>query len=204
MSMDTLPGFFPATMMPDADWWQALWPRPDEVVAKLGLQAGMIAVDLCCGDGLFTAPMAAVARRVVAIDLDPTMLDAARLRLSAAGLSGWELIVADAYAVAELVDEPVDFVLMANTFHGVPDKPRLAAAVRRTLGPGGVFAVVNWHQQPREATPVLGQARGPKLEMRMAPADVAAAVDPAELRPANLVELPPYHYGVVLARSRDV
>ena len=25
---------FPATAMPDPDWWQALWPRPGEVIAK--------------------------------------------------------------------------------------------------------------------------------------------------------------------------
>jgi hypothetical protein len=27
--------------------------------------------------------------------------------------------------VVDLVHRPVDFVLIANTFHGVPDKPRL-------------------------------------------------------------------------------
>ena len=102
--------------------------------------------------------------------------------------------------VADLVGGSVDFVLMANTFHGVPDQPRLAAAVRWVLGSGGLFAVVNWHKRPREATPVLGQARGPKTEMRMAPADVAAVVEPTGLRLASVVELPPYHYGAVFER----
>jgi hypothetical protein len=26
-------GFYPATAMPDPDWWDALWPRPGEVIA---------------------------------------------------------------------------------------------------------------------------------------------------------------------------
>ena len=30
-------GLFPATAMPDPDWWQGLWPRPGEVLAKLGM-----------------------------------------------------------------------------------------------------------------------------------------------------------------------
>ena len=73
-------GLFPATAMPDPDWWQGLWPRPGEVLAKLGIQPGTDAVDLYCGDGLFTVPLAAVARRIVAIDLDPEMLELARAR----------------------------------------------------------------------------------------------------------------------------
>ena len=73
-------GLFPATAMPDPDWWQRLWPRPGEVLAKLGIQPGTDAVDLYCGDGLFTVPLAAIARRIAAIDLDPEMLELARAR----------------------------------------------------------------------------------------------------------------------------
>ena len=38
-------------------------------------------------------------------------------------------IEGNAYAIATLVDRQVDFVFLANAFHGVPDKPRLARAV---------------------------------------------------------------------------
>jgi predicted methyltransferase len=41
--------------MPDDDWWQALWPDPAKVLVEMGVQPGMVVVDLCCGDGLFTA-----------------------------------------------------------------------------------------------------------------------------------------------------
>jgi predicted methyltransferase len=57
-------GFFPATTMPDADWWQALWPDPGTVLAEMGVEPGMVAVDLCCGDGLFTVPLVHIANRV--------------------------------------------------------------------------------------------------------------------------------------------
>jgi hypothetical protein len=36
--MTTQDGYFPATRMPDRDWWQALWPEPTEVLEALGLQ----------------------------------------------------------------------------------------------------------------------------------------------------------------------
>ena len=65
---------FPATLMPDLDWWRALWPAPDATIGALGIRDGMTVVDLCCGDGYFTA---AIARRVgvghvIGFDLDPT------------------------------------------------------------------------------------------------------------------------------------
>ncbi|MBN6743241.1 hypothetical protein JKG47_22800, partial [Acidithiobacillus sp. MC6.1] len=48
--------FFPATVMPDPDWWHALWPDPEGVLRALGIGPGLGVVDLCCGDGHFTAP----------------------------------------------------------------------------------------------------------------------------------------------------
>ena len=108
-----------------------------------------------------------------------------------------DLIEGDAYAVAELVRRPVDFVLMANTFHGVPDKARFARGVAAILKPGGRFAVINWHHRPREETTVLGKPRGPKTEMRMKPSDVAAEVETANLKLVDVIELPPYHYGAI-------
>jgi SAM-dependent methyltransferase len=196
----TLAGFFPATAMPDSDWWQALWPQPQQVLAALGVQAGMEVVDLCCGDGLFTASVALMARCVIAIDIDPGMLALARAKVTATGATNCQLIEGDAYAAAELVRQPVDFVLIANTFHGVPDKPRLARSVSAILKPDGRFVVVNWHRRPREETTVLGQPRGPKTEMRMTPDDVAAVVEPAGLVLVRVVELPPYHYGAVFQK----
>ncbi len=196
-----LEGFFPATAMPDPDWWQVLWPRADEVLAGFQIQSETDAVDLCCGDGLFTIPLVRMARHVVAIDLDPEMVELARVRAAAAGVTNCAFIVGDAFDLGELVPpSSEDFVLIANTFHGVPDKARLARAVVTVLRPGGRFVVVNWHRRPREETIVLDQPRGPRTEMRMTPEEVTAAVAPAGLRPMRVVELPPYHYGAIFER----
>lgn len=160
----------------------------------------MEAVDLCCGDGWFTAPLALMARHVFAIDLDERMLASARDRVAMAGAGSCGFLKADAYDVAAVVPRPVDFVLMANMFHGVPDQTRLARAMAAVLRPGGRAAIVNWYRRPREETVVLGRPRGPKTGMRMAPEDVRAAVEPAGLRYARTVDLPPYHYGAVFEK----
>jgi SAM-dependent methyltransferase len=197
---EAIEGFFPATAMPDTDWWEALWPQPGKVLADLGIEPSMKAVDLCCGDGLFTAPLARMVQHVIAIDIDPQMLNAARLKVAEAGVDNCEFIHGDAYAVADLVRWPVDFVLMANTFHGVPDKPRLTRAIATILKPGGRFTVINWHRRPRQETTVLGQPRGPKTEMRMMPEDVVAVVTPVGFKSTGVIELPPYHYGLIFKK----
>jgi SAM-dependent methyltransferase len=193
-------GFFEGTEMPTAGWWEALWPNPAEVLAKVGLKPGMDVVDLCSGDGWFTLPIAKVARRVTAIDIDRRFLDVARLHLSKGGVTNCDFVEGDAYAIATLAP-PADFVFLANAFHGVPDKPRLAKAVREALKPAGQFAIVNWHQRPREETPILGEPRGPKTELRIAPDQTVKLVEAGGLSFTRIVEIPPYHYGVVFARA---
>jgi ubiquinone/menaquinone biosynthesis C-methylase UbiE len=187
--------------MPDSDWWSGLWPAPGRVLADLGIEPGLDVVDLCCGDGHFTAAIAQQASRVAAIDIDPRMLELARTKVAAAAAGHCTFIEGDAYDLAALVPWPADLVFMANTFHGVPDKERLARAVAAILKPSGRFVIVNWHRRPREETQVLGKARGPMTEMRMEPTDVAAALEPCALRLEQVVDLPPYHYGAILRKA---
>jgi ubiquinone/menaquinone biosynthesis C-methylase UbiE len=195
-------GFFQGTEMPDAGWWQALWSDPARVLKDAGLIAGTTAIDLCAGDGWFTLPMARIARHVIAVDIDPVLLGRARLRLSEANATNCEFRVADAFDVATLLSEPVDFVFLANAFHGVPDQTRLSVAVATTLVPAGRFAIVNWHQRPREETFVLGEPRGPRTELRMTPDAVKATVERSGLKLLYVAEIAPYHYASVFEKVR--
>src|SRR5581483_3720080 len=114
-----------------------------------------------------------------------------------AGVLNCRFIEGDACDIAGLVDCEVDLVFLANTFHGVPDKRRLAAQVARVLRAGGTFTILNWHRRPREETTVSGEPRGPATALRMAPEQTTAAVEPAGFRLVRVAELPPYHYGAV-------
>src|ERR1700688_979133 len=196
-----LPGFFEATEMPSAGWWQALWPDPAAVLDAVGLVSGTEAIDLCSGDGWFTLPIAKAARHVIAIDIDRTMLEATRHRLCQNGIGNCDFVVGDAYDVNNLAPRPADFVFLANAFHGVPDRPRLARAVREALRPDGRFVIVNWHQRPREETTVLGEPRGPRCELRLSPEHTVMAVHAGGLKLPQLVEIPPYHYSAVFERQ---
>ncbi len=195
-----LPGFFEGTEMPTAGWWEVLWPDPAGVLASVGLKPSMDVIDLCCGDGWFTRYIARLARGVIAIDVDPALLKVARHRMKESNLNNCTFVTGDAYDIRRFSPRPVDFVFLANVFHGVPDKSRLARAVHDVLKPGGLFVIVNWRQLPREETTVLGEPRGPLTELRMSPAQTFGYVEPC-LKRSDFVELPPYHYGAAFKRA---
>jgi len=185
--MSDKPGFFEGT------------PDPAGVLASVGLKPGMEVIDLCSGDGWFTLQIAKIARHVAAIDIDPTLLDVARVRLMEAGVTNCSFIAGDAYDITRLWPETVDLVFMANAFHGVPDPARLATAVK-----AGRFAIVNWHARPRERTTILGEPRGPKTELRLTPEKTIGAVKMDGLQCLTLVEIPPYHSTAQFSSGRPL
>jgi protein-L-isoaspartate O-methyltransferase len=196
-------GLFRATTMPDREWWQALWPDPGRVLEDVGVGDGMRVVDLCCGDGYFTVPMAQLVGdgRVFAVELCEEIMATARAGAASLGATNISFLQGDAMRLAEPVQEPVDAVLIANTFHGAPDHTGLARAVAAALRSGGTFVVINWWPRPREETTVLGEPRGPSADLRFSPEQVAAWVEPAGFRLQEVKEVGPYHYGAIFERA---
>ena len=191
----TLGGLFPTTAMPDRAWWHELWPDPDKVIHLLGIASKDVVLDVGCGDGYFTAAIARHARKVIGLDLDPDLLATARSSCEHLGNCDW--LLGDAMQLPQLVSVKVDYVLIANTFHGAPDKTGLAREVAAVSKHGARLAVVNWHARPREQTTVLGKPRGPATELRMTPADVQRVIEPAGFQVNQVIELPPYHYAEI-------
>ena len=101
---------FPATMMPDSDWWHELWPDPKAVLNSIGIEADMNVVDLCCGDGHFTKPMCEIVSpgKVWAVDLDADLLCEAQNACH--GNSNFHAILGDARELPKQITAPVDFV----------------------------------------------------------------------------------------------
>lgn len=198
MNINTI---FPATIMPDKDWWHALWPNPEVVLTMIGIEPNMDIVDLCCGNGHFTKPMCELVYpgKTWALEIDPELLK--QCKLECKEFSNFQAILGDARQLAELIGEPIDYILVANTFHGVPDKPALVKAVHESLKPSGQFAVINWQHRPREETTVLDKPRGPDTELRMHPVDVQRIVEPMGFASNKVIDVGPYHYAAVFVKN---
>ena len=65
------------------------------------------------------------------------------------------------------------------------------------------FIIVNWHPLAREQTQMLDLPRGPKTEMRISADQLGAVVAPAGFVLAEVVEIPPYHYGAIFSADGD-
>jgi hypothetical protein len=86
-----------------------------------------------------------MARRVIATDLDPKMLDLARVRTASATNCGF--IVGNAYDLVRLVPGSVtrpDREHLPRRSRQGAARPSLAAVLK----PGGGLVVVNWHRRP--------------------------------------------------------
>ncbi|MGI8458663.1 MAG: class I SAM-dependent methyltransferase [Propionibacteriaceae bacterium] len=160
-------------------------PIADRLVTLLAPVAGEHAVDLGCGRGAVTLPLASavgVDGHVTAIDLAPAMVAATRDATD--GLSQVETLVADVSS-PPLPDGAADVVTASLVVFFLPDP---AAAVRRwlrLLRPGGRLAIttfgpqdVAWRAVDELFTPYLPtNVLDARTSGRTGPFDSVAGVD---------------------------
>ena len=163
------------------------WQRPDEVVGLLGLSRGMVVVDLGAGTGYFEPHLAAVVGsegRVVALDIEPAMVEHMNERFEAAGIENVE-----ARVVAEddpgLAPASVDRILIVDTWHHLPARARYAKRLRAALRPGGEVLVVDFTPE---------SPHGPPASMRLSEERVAEELSGAGFEVEILEESLPWQY----------
>ncbi len=131
-------------------WWlgrlhasaiRRLVEDPEQIVGPY-LTEGMTVLDVGCGMGFFTLPMARMVGatgKVIAVDLQPRMLQGLKRRASRAGLS--ERIVPRLCDSESLgLDEyksTIDFALAFAVVHEVPDANVLFGELRRAMARDG-------------------------------------------------------------------
>jgi len=108
------------------------------------IREGMVALDMGCGPGFFTLPMAQLVGRtghVIAVDLQEGMLEKVRSKIAGTELK--DRIVLQLCGVDTIgVVEPVDFVLLFYLVHEIPDKERFFAEIAGMLKPAGKILMV--------------------------------------------------------------
>ncbi|WP_340557103.1 class I SAM-dependent methyltransferase [Streptomyces sp. GSL17-111] len=132
----------------------------------LSFSPGTRVLDLCCGPGVFTVPLARRGHEVTGVDLSPAMLERARARTADAGAR-----VAYVRADARTYEPPEAFDVVLNLFtsFGYFEDPADNARVLRTLHdcltPGGtlVLDLAGKELLARRVTPPKVVRRGEDL-----------------------------------------
>jgi len=105
------------------------------------VRPGHTAMDVGCGPGYFTLPMARLAGQagqVIAVDLQPRMLDILRRRAERAGLLA-RIRLHQCSADRLGVQTQVDFALAFAMVHEVPDPHALLSEIATLLNPEARF-----------------------------------------------------------------
>jgi SAM-dependent methyltransferase len=117
----------------------------DAIVEAFGLGVDDLVIDLGCGTGQLSVPLAARVRTVVGVDPEPDMLRLARRTATEHGLANVSWLLGadtDMPALGTLLgDRTVGAVTIALAIHWM-DRDALFPAIRPLLRPGGGIAVV--------------------------------------------------------------
>jgi len=181
--------------MPDEEIWKSFFD-PKFILRELGLDRSCRSVvDFGCGYGLFTLPAAQLTQGTVyALDIDPMMIEACKAKVEERGMRNVVCQQRDFVKQRTgLPTDSVDFVMLFNILHA-EDPIGLLRESYRILAPRGKVGVIHWNYDP--STP-----RG----IRPRPEQCQAWIQSAGFELVRkLVELPPYHYGIVGQKSESM
>ena len=109
------------------------WQMPGRIIDALGLTAGQVVADIGSGTGYFTVRLAKAAARpkVYAVDIEPAMLEYVRQRAAREGLT--QVVAVQASATTPNLPEPVDVVLVVDTYHHIPNRPAYFREIRKSM-----------------------------------------------------------------------
>ena len=108
----------------------------------VGLDRSSTVIDIGCGTGQLTIPLAERAGTVIAVDPLAEMLEAGRARAMAQGLTNIRWLQGDSGGIESLVPLGAHLATFAASFHWT-DRAEVLRSLDRMLGPGAHVVTIN-------------------------------------------------------------
>ncbi len=119
------------------------------MLTNLGIKPGMTVCDMGCGNGFYSlqlAKMIGPEGRVLAVDIQPQMLEMLKDRAAEAGLANIEPVLGQLHD-PKLPEGEVDLILMVDVYHEFSHPEHMLNAMRRSLAPGGVVVLLEYREE---------------------------------------------------------
>ena len=130
-----------------------MWQLPDRVITALNLKRGQIVADIGAGTGYFSVRLAKseTAPKVYAADIEPSMVSYLRERAAKEGLTNVTAI--QAAADQPNLPEPVDLILIVDTYHHIGDREAYFRRLAKSIKPGGRLVIIDFKSDSPEGPP---------------------------------------------------
>ena len=169
-----------------------VWQMPDKVIAALHLKPGQSVADIGAGTGYFTVRLARAepGAKVYGVDIEPSMVGYTRDRAAKEGLKNVAAVQASADSAN--LPEPVDVVLVVDTYHHIGEREKYFRKLAKSLKAGGRVAIIDFKVDAPD---------GPPKEFRFSPEQVKAEMAKAGYKLAEQLDFLPRQQFLIFQRA---
>ena len=165
--------------------------NPEEILAAIGLSAGMTFVDVGCNDGFFALPAARMVGKegmVYGIDIDA---EAVRRLLEGAKEEGLSQVSAQTGEAERTVscEHCADIVFFGTVLHDFHDPSMVLKNAGRMLKARGKLVNFDWKKKPTEL--------GPPLPKRLSEEEAAKLIQGAGLVVEEVKDISENYYQII-------
>jgi SAM-dependent methyltransferase len=183
----------------DADRWakefdnpeRDAWQKPEEILDALRLQPASRVADIGAGTGYFSVRIAkrVPQGKIFAADIEPDMVRYLGERAQREHLTN--LTAVQALADAANLPEPVDVIVVVDTYHHIDNRTRYFAELKSSLRPGGRIVIVDFKAD---------SPTGPPVQHRISPKKVIDELTAAGYVLVESLEFLPRQYCLIFGK----
>lgn len=127
--------------------------HPDELMAALQVETGMLVADVGCGSGYYARRLAVAVGpdgAVLCNDIQPEMLGIAAQLAAETGVANMSTVLGTT-SDARLPEGEVDLILLVDVYHEFSDPKAMLDSMRKALSPDGIVALAEFRLEGRSA-----------------------------------------------------
>ncbi len=164
------------------------WYNPEVTLQGIGLKAGMVFVDVGCGDGFFSvlaAKMVGAAGKVYAVDTDAGAIEKLKRKAAEQGLQNIHAVTGAGEETVFCTD-CADVVFYSMVLHDFNDPVKVLLNAKQMLKPTGLLADLDWKKKQMPF--------GPPMRIRFSEEYASDLIKQAGLKIKEIKEVGPHHY----------
>jgi SAM-dependent methyltransferase len=125
---------------------RAIWQKPDDVVAALGLKGSETLVDVGAGSGYFTFRFAKALPhgKVISADTEAEMIRHIHHKVMSDGITNIQAVLTKPGDPE--VTKDADWVFICDVLHHVPDRPAWLGRISSEMKPGAKLALIEFKE----------------------------------------------------------